>query len=81
MGREDAFIVSRVTFKKAKQNRLARNTHIQTQHSSLGLETAIDLSGCCRIIIRNNRAEKIWVSTLHSAERKRPRGLDWVRSN
>lgn len=81
MSREDAFIVSRATFKKEKQNRLARNTHIQTQHCSLGLETAIDLSGCCRIIIRNNRAEKIWVSTLHSAERKRPRGLDWVRSN
>lgn len=81
MGREDAFIVSRATFKKEKQNRLARNTRIQTQHCSLGLETAIDLSGCCRIIIRNNRAEKIWVSTLHSAERKRPRGLDWVRSN
>lgn len=43
MGREDAFIVSRATFKKEKQNRLARNTHIQTQHCSLGLETAIYL--------------------------------------
>lgn len=43
MSREDAFIVSRATFKKEKQNRLARNTHIQTQHSSLGLETAIYL--------------------------------------
>lgn len=46
MGREDAFIVSRATFKKEKQNRLARGTqpsHIQTQHSSLGLETAIYL--------------------------------------
>lgn len=27
MGREDAFIVSRATFKKEKQNRLARNTN------------------------------------------------------
>lgn len=30
MGREDAFIVSRATFKKEKQNRLARNTFAYT---------------------------------------------------